>query len=72
MENTLLQVVPRLPLPLLKICDFGYSKADYKSAAKSKVCFGGWFFFQAAGGGEAGGSCVCVCLQFSTHTHPPS
>lgn len=32
-----LQVVPQLPLPLLKICDFGYSKADYKSAAKSKV-----------------------------------
>eukprot|EP00798_Chlamydomonas_sp_ICE-L_P004614 gene4614-14808_t len=26
-----------LPLPLLKICDLGYSKADFKSAAKSKV-----------------------------------
>lgn len=31
------QVVKGLPLPLLKICDFGYSKADFKSAAKSKV-----------------------------------
>jgi serine/threonine-protein kinase SRK2 len=38
LENTLLQVVKGLPLPLLKICDFGYSKADFKSAAKSKVC----------------------------------
>jgi len=37
LENTLLQVVKGLPLPLLKICDFGYSKADFKSAAKSKV-----------------------------------
>lgn len=37
LENTLLQVVNGLPLPLLKICDFGYSKADFKSAAKSKV-----------------------------------
>lgn len=37
LENTLLQVVAGLPLPLLKICDFGYSKADFKSAAKSKV-----------------------------------
>jgi serine/threonine protein kinase len=36
-ENTLLQKVNGLPLPLLKICDFGYSKADFKSAAKSKV-----------------------------------
>ncbi|GBF97986.1 sulfur stress regulator [Raphidocelis subcapitata] len=37
LENTLLQVVPQLPLPLVKICDFGYSKADFGSAAKSKV-----------------------------------
>uniref|UniRef100_A0A383W2H5 Protein kinase domain-containing protein n=1 Tax=Tetradesmus obliquus TaxID=3088 RepID=A0A383W2H5_TETOB len=37
LENTLLQDVPRLPLPLVKICDFGYSKAVNKSAAKSKV-----------------------------------
>mgnify|MGYP001807643520 CR=1 FL=1 len=37
LENTLLQKVNGLPLPLLKICDFGYSKADFKSAAKSKV-----------------------------------
>jgi hypothetical protein len=29
--------VPHLPLPLVKICDFGYSKEDNKSAAKSKV-----------------------------------
>jgi serine/threonine-protein kinase SRK2 len=35
--RTHLQIVPKLPLPLLKICDFGYSKADFKSAAKSKV-----------------------------------
>ena len=26
-----------LPLPLVKICDFGYSKADSMSVAKSKV-----------------------------------
>lgn len=26
-----------LPLPLVKICDFGYSKADAQSVAKSKV-----------------------------------
>ncbi|KAG1679770.1 hypothetical protein FOA52_012681 [Chlamydomonas sp. UWO 241] len=37
LENTLLQVVKGLPLPLLKICDFGYSKADSMSVAKSKV-----------------------------------
>lgn len=37
LENTLLQNVEGLPLPLLKICDFGYSKADCRSAAKSKV-----------------------------------
>eukprot|EP00775_Hariotina_reticulata_P011453 gene11453-11599_t len=37
LENTLLQIVAKLPLPLVKICDFGYSKAENKSAAKSKV-----------------------------------
>lgn len=37
LENTLLQENNGLPLPLVKICDFGYSKADFKSAAKSKV-----------------------------------
>lgn len=37
LENTLLQKVNGLPLPLLKICDFGYSKADHRSAARSKV-----------------------------------
>ncbi|KAL6750394.1 Snf1-like ser/thr protein kinase [Haematococcus lacustris] len=37
LENTLLQMVPGLPLPLLKICDFGYSKAHFMSAPKSKV-----------------------------------
>uniref|UniRef100_A0A7R9VAN1 Protein kinase domain-containing protein n=1 Tax=Chlamydomonas euryale TaxID=1486919 RepID=A0A7R9VAN1_9CHLO len=37
LENTLLQVCAGLPLPLLKICDFGYSKADSMSVAKSKV-----------------------------------
>mmetsp|Transcript_36962 Transcript_36962/g.108960 ORF Transcript_36962/g.108960 Transcript_36962/m.108960 type:complete len:397 (-) Transcript_36962:288-1478(-) len=37
LENTLLQLVPNLPLPLLKICDFGYSKAHFASAPKSKV-----------------------------------
>jgi serine/threonine-protein kinase SRK2 len=37
LENTLLQMVPGLPLPLLKICDFGYSKAQFMSAPKSKV-----------------------------------
>ncbi|KAG1669330.1 hypothetical protein FOA52_014892 [Chlamydomonas sp. UWO 241] len=37
LENTLLQICQGLPLPLLKICDFGYSKADSMSVAKSKV-----------------------------------
>ncbi|KIZ02869.1 hypothetical protein MNEG_5087 [Monoraphidium neglectum] len=37
LENTLLQAVPQLPLPLVKICDFGFSKGDDQSAAKSKV-----------------------------------
>lgn len=37
LENTLLQMVAGLPLPLLKICDFGYSKAHHMSAPKSKV-----------------------------------
>lgn len=37
LENTLLQMVSGLPLPLLKICDFGYSKAHFMSAPKSKV-----------------------------------
>lgn len=37
LENTLLQLVQGLPLPLLKICDFGYSKAHFMSAPKSKV-----------------------------------
>lgn len=32
-----LQMVQGLPLPLLKICDFGYSKAHFMSAPKSKV-----------------------------------
>lgn len=31
------QGVPHLPLPLLKMCDFGYSKEEARSAAKSKV-----------------------------------
>lgn len=30
-------MVPELPLPLVKICDFGYSKANFMSAPKSKV-----------------------------------
>eukprot|EP00798_Chlamydomonas_sp_ICE-L_P010135 gene10135-8036_t len=37
LESTLLQMVPDLPLPLIKICDFGYSKAHFMSAPKSKV-----------------------------------
>ena len=30
-------MVNGLPLPLLKICDFGYSKSQSGSAPKSKV-----------------------------------
>ena len=30
-------MVAGLPLPLLKVCDFGYSKAQAMSAPKSKV-----------------------------------
>eukprot|EP00879_Flechtneria_rotunda_P000411 GHRR01000505.1.p1 GENE.GHRR01000505.1~~GHRR01000505.1.p1 ORF type:complete len:321 (+),score=76.98 GHRR01000505.1:171-1133(+) len=37
LENTLLQVIPNLPRPLVKICDFGYSKHDNRSVARSKV-----------------------------------
>lgn len=37
LENCLLQNEEGLPHPLLKICDFGYSKADFRSAAKSQV-----------------------------------
>lgn len=32
-----LQVIPGLPRPLVKICDFGYSKHDNRSVARSKV-----------------------------------
>lgn len=31
------QVIPGLPRPLVKICDFGYSKHDNRSVARSKV-----------------------------------
>jgi serine/threonine-protein kinase SRK2 len=37
LENTLLKNVPNLPLPLVKICDFGYSKDHLTSDPKSKV-----------------------------------
>ncbi|GAX72677.1 hypothetical protein CEUSTIGMA_g133.t1 [Chlamydomonas eustigma] len=38
LENTLLQVLPNVNHPpLIKICDFGYSKAQGLSAPKSKV-----------------------------------
>ncbi len=37
LENCLLQNEEGLPHPLLKMCDFGYSKADFRSAAKSQV-----------------------------------
>lgn len=37
LENTLLQIIPGLPRPLVKICDFGYSKHDNRSVARSKV-----------------------------------
>jgi len=47
-ENCLLQNEEGLPHPLLKICDFGYSKADFRSAAKSQVCVR---------------ACVCACVQ---------
>jgi serine/threonine protein kinase len=33
----LLQMAPGLPRPLVKICDFGYSKHDNRSVARSKV-----------------------------------
>jgi len=32
----LLQEVANLPRPLVKICDFGYSKNDNRSAARSR------------------------------------
>jgi serine/threonine-protein kinase SRK2 len=38
LENTLLAYVPGLPLPLVKMCDFGYSKDEEgASAARTKV-----------------------------------
>jgi len=36
-RHALLQVIPGLPRPLVKICDFGYSKHDNRSVARSKV-----------------------------------
>lgn len=33
----LCQEVANLPRPLVKICDFGYSKNDNRSAARSQV-----------------------------------
>ena len=39
-----------LPLPLLKICDFGYSKAHFMSAPKSKVWQGPALRGRAGGG----------------------
>jgi hypothetical protein len=44
-----LQMVQGLPLPLLKICDFGYSKAHFMSAPKSKVRRGTLYNNRAAG-----------------------
>jgi hypothetical protein len=35
--RVLLQMAPGLPRPLVKICDFGYSKHDNRSVARSKV-----------------------------------
>lgn len=32
-----MQIIPGLPRPLVKICDFGYSKHDNRSVARSKV-----------------------------------
>jgi serine/threonine-protein kinase SRK2 len=37
LENCLLHNEEGLPHPLLKLCDFGYSKADFRSAAKTQV-----------------------------------
>ncbi|KAG1657779.1 hypothetical protein FOA52_012856 [Chlamydomonas sp. UWO 241] len=37
LENCLLHDEEGLPHPLLKLCDFGYSKADFRSAAKTHV-----------------------------------
>jgi serine/threonine-protein kinase SRK2 len=37
LENVLLQNHPRCPRPLVKICDFGYSKGDNRSLCVSKV-----------------------------------
>jgi serine/threonine protein kinase len=51
LENTLLHNEEGLSRPLLKICDFGYSKSEHKSVAKSKVGGGG----EGGGGGGRGG-----------------
>jgi hypothetical protein len=42
-------VIPGLPRPLVKICDFGYSKHDNRSVARSKVV-------STAGGSSSTGS----------------
>lgn len=52
------QDVPRLPLPLVKICDFGYSKAENKSAAKSKVGSRAALMYQQSWHGSTGTSPV--------------
>ncbi|KXZ44825.1 hypothetical protein GPECTOR_61g778 [Gonium pectorale] len=37
LENTLLHPTPGLALPLVKICDFGYSKSAFESLPKTRV-----------------------------------
>jgi serine/threonine-protein kinase SRK2 len=37
LDNLLLQPLTGLPRPLLKVCDFGYSKQDDRASVISKV-----------------------------------
>ena len=70
-------MVQGLPLPLLKICDFGYSKAHFMSAPKSKVCFFVCFSFSKRRGRRRRGLSLRVSSSADQHAHahahaPPS
>ena len=53
LDNLLLQPIQGLARPLLKVCDFGYSKQDERAAALSRVGTLGERGARAAEGGGA-------------------
>jgi hypothetical protein len=63
------QEIPGLPRPLVKICDFGYSKHDNRSAAQSKVVSRS-LAARLAGGSKVHAA-VAVCARAHVPTHVP-